>query len=64
MTPEKGLLSLLYFTKPLLDTAFFTRLRFRVPFDFLLVAMAGTFIARWLDKGPREPAPSIAKRLN
>ena len=64
MTPEKGLLSLLYFTNPLLDTAFFTRLRFRVPFDFLPAAMAGTFIARWLDKERRDPAPFIAKRLN
>ncbi len=64
MTSAEGLLYLLYFGNALLSAVFFTRLRFRVPFDFLLAAMAGTFIARWLDKGCGSPAPSIAKRLN
>ena len=67
MTPGEGLLYLLYFGNALLSAVFFTRMRFRMPFDFLLVALGGMFIARWPDKGLRQPPPSAAsaaKRLN
>jgi len=39
---------LLYVLNGLVAAVFFTRIRFRVPFDYLLVAFAAQSVARWL----------------
>jgi hypothetical protein len=38
----------LYFGNAFISAVFFTRIRFRVPFDFLLIAMVSTFLGRVL----------------
>jgi hypothetical protein len=46
--PEAFLL-VLYFGNALLSAVFYPRLRYRIPFDFLLIAIAAAFLARSLD---------------
>jgi hypothetical protein len=41
------LIYLLYFVNALVGAVFFTRLRFRIPFDFMLIAVNAAFLARW-----------------
>jgi hypothetical protein len=53
------LIYLLYFLNALASAIFFTRLRFRIPFDFMLIAVEAAFIRRCWDswrnraQGPR-----------
>ncbi|MBV8804723.1 MAG: hypothetical protein JO042_06740 [Sinobacteraceae bacterium] len=41
------LIYVLYFLNALPSAIFFPRLRFRIPFDFLLIAVDAAFLARW-----------------
>jgi hypothetical protein len=43
------LLSGLYFSNALVSALFFTRIRFRIPFDFLLIALAASFVGRLIE---------------
>jgi hypothetical protein len=40
------LIYLIYFVNAFISAIFFTRIRFRIPFDFLLIAIAAGFLAR------------------
>ncbi len=44
---EEILIYVLYFLNPFASAIFFPRLRFRIPFDFLLIAVNAAFLARW-----------------
>lgn len=55
--PE-GLLIALFFSNALFMALFFTRLRFRIPMDFLLIAVVAGFLATLLRR--REEGPSRA----
>jgi hypothetical protein len=46
LTRSETLIYLLYFSNALISAVFFTRLRFRIPFDFLLIAVNAAFVAR------------------
>jgi hypothetical protein len=48
MDRTEGLFYWVYFGNAFVSAVFFTRIRFRVPFDFLLVAMVSTFLGRVL----------------
>jgi hypothetical protein len=48
LSSYERLIFLLYFGNAFASAVFFTRLRFRVPFDFLLICVAAASIARWL----------------
>src|SRR5262249_25819010 len=41
------LVYMLYFANAFVAAVFFTRLRFRIPFDFLLIAINAAFLTRW-----------------
>lgn len=43
-------LYLLYFVNAFLSAIFFTRIRFRIPFDFLLIAIVAMFLGREIDR--------------
>jgi hypothetical protein len=47
LTRAETLIYLLYFFNAFVSAIFFTRLRFRIPFDFLLIAVNAAFLARW-----------------
>ena len=57
MKPSKfeGLLIMLYFSSAFFYAIFFTRIRFRIPFDFLLIMIVAMFLKDifhvWLDRG-------------
>jgi len=42
------LLTLLYLAHGFVTALFFTRIRFRLPFDYLLIMLAAMFVSRWL----------------
>ena len=44
------LLVFLYFGNAFYSAIFFTRIRFRLPFDYLLILLAASFAARWLQE--------------
>jgi hypothetical protein len=46
LTRSETLIYLLYFSNALISAIFFTRLRFRIPFDFLLIGVNAAFVAR------------------
>jgi hypothetical protein len=46
LTRSETLIYLMYFINALISAIFFTRLRFRIPFDFLLIAVNAAFVAR------------------
>jgi hypothetical protein len=50
------LLYAIYFGNGVLTAVFFTRLRFRMPFDLLLVAIDSAFLARLLAGARRDAA--------
>jgi hypothetical protein len=57
------LIYLLYFLNALASALFFTRLRFRIPFDFLLIAIAAAFLCKlwdWVNK-PYRRAPQSTR---
>jgi hypothetical protein len=41
---------LIYLLSPFITALFFTRLRFRIPFDFLLIILVASFIGRYVSK--------------
>jgi hypothetical protein len=47
LTRAETLIYLLYFVNAFASAIFFTRLRFRIPFDFLLIAVNAAFLVRW-----------------
>ncbi len=47
LTRSEKLIYLLYGVNALVSAIFFTRLRFRIPFDFLLIAVNAAFVARY-----------------
>jgi hypothetical protein len=47
LTRAETLIYLMYFLNAFISAIFFTRLRFRIPFDFLLIAVNAAFLARW-----------------
>ena len=53
--PE-GLLYLLYIGNAFLGALVYNRIRYRVPFDFLLIALVAMFIGRLRTRAPREAA--------
>jgi hypothetical protein len=42
----ESLIYLLYFVNAIVSAVFFTRLRFRIPFDFVLIAINAVFLVR------------------
>ena len=44
---EEALIYALYFLNVFASAVFFPRLRFRIPFDFLLIGINAAFLARW-----------------
>jgi hypothetical protein len=53
-SPAEYMLYVLYFGNAFVSAIFFTRIRFRVPFDILLIAMVAIFIGHLLSKiGPK-----------
>lgn len=57
LTRPETLIYLLYFGNALVSAIFFTRLRFRIPFDFLLIAVNAAFVARcWASRWPARAA--------
>jgi len=57
----EGLLYVLYFASAFLSAIFFTRIRFRIPFDVLLVAIDGMFIGYLWTSWSRKKKPSRSK---
>lgn len=50
------LMYLLYFGNAFLSAIVYTRIRYRIPFDFLLIAMVAVFIGHFLANRPRRTA--------
>jgi hypothetical protein len=61
-TRLEGLVCMLYVANAFASAVFFTRIRFRLPFDALLLAVVAGFVGRWLVEGTGmrddKPAPS------
>jgi hypothetical protein len=55
LSPLEGLLLALYLGAGLAYATYFTRIRFRVPFDWLLIAIDALFVARLVAKATPEP---------
>jgi cation transport ATPase len=49
LSPAEGLLYLLVIVNAFVSAIFFTRVRFRLPFDGLLIALAAIAIGHWLE---------------
>ena len=60
ITGLEALLYALYFVNGVLSAVFFTRLRFRLPFDLLLVAIDAAFLGRLLMNDPERQAASVS----
>lgn len=60
LTSFEVLLLTIYLVGALVSALFFTRIRFRVPFDFLLVMLVGVFIDKLIKGGGTEPGLSKA----
>jgi hypothetical protein len=57
LTRPETLIYLLYFSNAVISAIFFTRMRFRIPFDFLLIAVNAAFLARfWVSRRPARAA--------
>ena len=54
----EALALILYFSSAPLNAIFYPRLRYRIPFDFLLIAVAASFLASWIDSRGRSTRPS------
>ena len=46
--PFESLLIILYLSSPFLLAIFFTRIRFRIPFDYLMIMVAVPFAVQWM----------------
>jgi hypothetical protein len=46
LDPFERLLTFIYVSNAFYQAIFFTRIRFRLPFEYLLIAMAAIFIAK------------------
>ena len=62
----EGLLLLLYFTNIPFAALFITRVRYRLPFDFLMIAVVAIFAAQWAQRrggaGSAGPPPAPQER--
>ncbi|MCB0076674.1 MAG: hypothetical protein KDD73_04570 [Anaerolineales bacterium] len=56
LSRTETMLYLLYVGNAFISALFFTRLRFRVPFDLLLIALVGIFVGRLLTRSKPLPA--------
>ncbi len=57
LTRAESLILLVYFSNALISAVWFTRLRFRIPFDFLLIAVNAAFVSRcWQSWRPARAA--------
>jgi hypothetical protein len=55
---------LLYFGNAFMSAIFFTRVRFRIPFDFLLIFLAAVFVGRLIETiadAQKVKPPSISR---
>jgi hypothetical protein len=55
LTPVEGFILILYLLNGAFTALFFTRIRFRVPFDILLVCVASLFLARLMEAPGERP---------
>ena len=46
-------LIIIYLTSPFLLAIFFTRIRFRIPFDYLMIMVAASFLGHWIGQKER-----------
>ena len=60
LTALEVLLLVLYVAAGMVYAVFFTRIRFRLPFDWLLIAMDAMFLARVVGQGVSFDAPNTA----
>jgi len=60
LTPLEVLLLVLYVAAGMVYAVFFTRIRFRLPFDWLLIALDAMFLARVVGQGVSFDAPKTA----
>jgi len=61
LSPFERYLLALYLLDALVQAVFFTRIRFRLPFDLLLIALDALFLSRFLDHRPT--VRSVAQNL-
>ncbi|MGB6122822.1 MAG: hypothetical protein WBG80_13005, partial [Bacteroidota bacterium] len=59
VTDLEKLLFFLYISNAFVQAIFFTRIRLRLPFDFLLISLAAAFVARLLK--PSDPSLGKAR---
>jgi 4-amino-4-deoxy-L-arabinose transferase-like glycosyltransferase len=50
LSPLERFIAILYISNAFFAAIFFTRIRFRIPFDFLLVLVDAAFIASWVQR--------------
>ena len=50
LTPLEVLLLSLYLLSAPIHAVFFTRIRFRLPFDYALILLAGQFVGIWASR--------------
>lgn len=60
----EGFLLFLCLISPFLQAVFFTRVRFRIPFDFLMIMLSASFLAHYLEKDALYDSPEKNSQKN